>query len=375
MNGLDFRLGCARDAAKVEAFNRRMSAAGNPHRVSLEKPFTTIAQNEGSPIVQERVFCFEGDELRGGASARRMTFLVNGRPEEVAAWMEPVSEGIINPAFAMVAPRIEREMRRRYPLIFATGALDSGAGEMMYRAGWYTRPIPFHFAVLRAHPFLRNIAHLRRRRGLKLLTDLAAASGLGAVGLALLGMVQRARGRYPRTDGLIVERVEGWGEWVDEVWERVRGQYALIGDRSSKALVSLYPAENEHLIRLRFSTADTKRLLGWAVVTASRVKDHKQFGNMVLGAIVDLLVAPEDACAVAGGTVAALRDANADLVVVNHSDRRWNEAFERVGMLPARTNHYLFLAPELKKRFSPIDECSERFFFTRGDGHGPIHLW
>lgn len=373
MKELSFRLACLRDAAQVESFNRRISAATH-HRLNVEKPFATIAQTEGSPVMQERVFCFEGDELRGGASVRRMPFLVNGRPEEVAAWAAPVSEGVANRAYAMVALCIEREMRRRYPLIYATGSREGG-GEMMYRAGWFMRPVPFHFAVLRANPFLRNIAYLRQRRGLKILTDLAAVSGLGVIGLTLLDLLQRARGRRPKTDGLIVERVEDWGEWVDDVWERTRGKYALIGDRSSKALASLYPRENEHFIRLRFSAADRSRPLGWAVVTASRVKEHKHFGNMVLGAIVDLLADPEDARAVAGGAVAALRDANADLVVVNHSDRRWNEAFEQAGMLSAETNHYLFLAPELKRRFSPIEECAERFFFTRGDGHGPMHLW
>jgi hypothetical protein len=373
MNELRFRLACPGDAAQVEAFNRRISAATH-HRLDLELPFTTIAQTADSPVIQERLFCFEGEELRGAASARRMPFLVNGRLEEVAAWIAPVSEGIVNPAYAVVALWIERELRRRYPLIYATGSRD-GAGEMMYRAGWFMRPIPFHFTVLRPDPFLRNISYLRRSTGLRILADLAAASGLGKIGFTLLGLLQRARGRTSRTDGLIVERVEGWGEWVDDVWERVRGQYTLIGDRSSKALASLYPLENEHFIRLRLSTANPRRLLGWAVVTASRVENHKHFGNMVLGAIVDVLAAPEDARAVASGAVAALRDANADVVVVNHSDRRWNAAFARAGMLPARTNHYLYLAPALAQRFSPIDECADRFFFTRGDGHGPVRLW
>jgi hypothetical protein len=373
MSSLTFRLASAGDAAQVEAFNRRLSAATH-HRLGPENPFPTIAEAEGSPVVQERVLCFEGDELRGGAAARRETFLVDGRPEEVVAWIAPVSEGLVNPAYALVAQRIEREMRRRYPLIYATGSLD-GAGEMMRRAGWYTRPIPFHFGVVRAKGFLRNIAYLRRRRTLEVLADLAAVSGVGTIGVAVLELLQRARGRYARTDGLVTERVEGWGDWADDVWERVRGKYTLIGDRSSKALAALYSTENEHFIRLRFSTADTGRLLGWAVVTASRVRDHNYFGNMVLGAIVDLLAEPEDSRAVACGAVAALREANADVIVVNHSDARWNDAFELAGLLPARTNHYLFLAPELKSRFSPIDEYADRFFFTRGDGHGPLHLW
>jgi hypothetical protein len=149
----------------------------------------------------------------------------------------------------------------------------------------------------------------------------------------------------------------------------------LIGDRSKAALQSLYPDGHENLIKLHISARDTGRLLGWAVITVSQLKSHRYFGDMRLGAIVDMLAAPEDAYRVLSGAVAAVQQSGADLVVSNHSDRRWNEAFERAGMLQWKTNFHLFLSPKLLQRFDPIEEYNDRFYFTRGDGHGPTQFW
>jgi hypothetical protein len=84
---------------------------------------------------------------------------------------------------------------------------------------------------------------------------------------------------------------------------------------------------------------------------------------------------PEDAYAVVSGAVVAAQQAKADLMVTNHSDGRWNEAFERAGMLPWKTNFSLFLSPMLRERFEPMEDYASEFFFTRGDGHGPTSLW
>ena len=42
-------------------------------------------------------------------------------------------------------------------------------------------------------------------------------------------------------------------------------------------------------------------------------------------------------------------------------------------MLPGKTNRVLFLSPQLKERFNPIEDYAGQFYFTRGDGHGPTH--
>ena len=368
---LRFGLASPEDVQKVEAFNRRLAAAGETdHYLSLEKPFRTMAHLEDSPITVERLFCYEGDEVRGGVIIKRMMFRINGSAEEVACDIYPLSESIINPAFKPVWPSMRAELDRRYPLRYTSGG---DRAKRIVRLS--SLPIPFHFAILHASPFLRNFSYLRNRRWVRILLDLAASAGLGTIGLAIFEQIQRFRGLYPDIRGLTVEGFDDWGDWADEIWEKTRDKYTLIGDRSMAALQSLYPAENEYLIKLLFRTVGTKRPVGWAVLTHSKLRNHKYFGDMVLAALVDVLAAPEDAYSVASGALISAKQARADLFVVNHTDMRWNEAFKQSGMMPWKTNFHLFLSPKLKERFEPLEDFAGRFFYTRGDGHGPTSLW
>jgi amino acid adenylation domain-containing protein len=241
--------------------------------------------------------------------------------------------------------------------------------------GWFRTPVPFYFKIFRASPFLRNISHLRRSTALRVLSDTAASTRLGSLGLSILDLAQRVLGRYPRTANLRIERFDQWEDWADETWERARDSYALIGDRSKAALRSLYPPENERLIKLRITSRNSQALIGWAVLTHAKMKNHKFFGNMALAALVDMLAVPEHAFSVVSGALAAARRAQADLLVVNHSDERWHRAFKLAGMLPWKSNYYLSISPQLKERFDAVETDSGRFYFTRGDGHGPTRLW
>jgi hypothetical protein len=370
MNRFHFRTARPEDAAKVKAFNQRLAEAGESyHHLSIEPPFRTMKHSVDSPITAERLFCFEGAEIRGGVNVKRMMFRINGNFEEVAYRVYPLSEGIVNPKYGMIGLMIQKEVHQRYPLRYRLGA-----GKMTYD-GSSVLPVPFHFTVLRAGSSLHNMIYLRKRKWMNIFLDLAAFSGVGAVGLQFFRLFQRLHYRYPNINNLTIERFDAWGDWADEIWEAAQDRYSLIGDRSKAALLALYPEGHEHLIKLRFANADTKRLVGWAVITASRMKNHHFFGNMVLGAIVDMLAVPEDAYSVTSGALIEARRVKADLVVVNHSDRRWNEAFKRAGMLSWKTNFFLSLSSKLAKRFNPMENYVDRLYFTRGDGHGPTSLW
>lgn len=376
MRRLEFCRASPEHLEKVEAFNQRLAAAGQMyHRLSVEKPFRTMLHRDDSPVIAERFLCLENNEVRGGIGIKRMMFRVCDSDEEVAVSVYPVSEGIINPAYSIVGLLIQKEMLRRFPLMYSLGSPGTTPAKLKQRTGWYSNPVPFYFKVLRAHPFLRNMAYLRKKRWLKNALDLVALSGAGSLGLGAFNLFQKARRRYPAARDVSIERFDCWGDWADEVWSQARHRYTLIGDRSLAALRSLYPDGHEHLIKLKISARDTGQLLGWAVLTASQLKDHRYFGDMRLGAIVDMLAAPEDAYWVLSGALAAAQQSGADLVISNHSDQRWNAAFVRAGMLQWKTNFHLFLSPELSKRFEPIKEYNTRFYFTRGDGHGPTQFW
>jgi hypothetical protein len=373
---LEFCRASGEHEEKVEAFNQRLAAAGQTyHRLSVEKPFRTMLHRDDSPVIAERFLCFENDEIRGGIGIKRMMFRVCDSDEEVAVSVYPLSEGIINPAYSIIGLMIQKEMLRRFPLMYSLGAPSTTPAKLKQRTGWYSMPVPFYFKVLHARPFFRNLAYLRKKRWLKNAMDFVALSGAGSLGLRMFNLFQKARRRYPATRHLSIERFDCWGDWADEAWSRARNRYTLIGDRSRVALQSLYPDGHEHLIKLKISARDTDRLLGWAVITASQLKKHRYFGDMRLGVIVDMMAAPEDAYWVLSGALAAVDQCEADLVVSNHSERRWNEAFEQVGMLQWKTNFHLFLSPKLWKRFEPLKEYSSGFYFTRGDGHGPTQFW
>jgi hypothetical protein len=305
MKKLELRLAAPEDAPKVEAFNRRLAEAGETyHHLSLELPFHTMVHRNNSPITVEKIFVFDDTgEIRGGIGVKRMVFRVNDDLEEVAFPVYPISEGIINKAFRGMGKWMQTEMLRWYPLTYGLGAPQSGVERSRMRSGWFYRPVHLHFAVFRGYPFLRNIAYLRKRKWLQILCDLLALSGTGTVGISILRLLQRLRNRYPNVKEVTTERFDSWEDWTDDVWEASRNHYTLIGDRSKAALEVLYPQGHEHLIKLRFKAAGSNRPLGWAVLTVSKRKNDKYFGNMVLGAMVDMLAVPDNAYEVISGAL------------------------------------------------------------------------
>ncbi len=376
MSRYEFRPARAEDATEVAAFNARMAAAGQPHRLSTEYAFEALrGVPADSPVTLGRFLCLVDGRVRGGVSVREQAFRLCGEEARIAFYGYPLSEGIINPEFSMTGLMIHKEIIRRYPLLYGlgVGSLDAPVAKLMTGTGWSSQPVPFHFAVLRPRPFLRNLVYLRVRRGVRALLDLLAFSGLGSVGLGLLRLAQAARGRRPDCRGLTIEPFETWAGWADDVWEAAADRYTLISDRSAATLAALYPAGHPQIRKIRVSSGG--RTLGWAAFSAAPVRGHTYFGDMTLGALIDMLAAPEDAHAVASAALAAARSTQAAVLVVNHSGAAWSTAFRRTGLLAGPTNSFLFLAPGLRKRLDPIQPGAPDFFFTRGDGDGPVHLW
>ena len=70
--------------------------------------------------------------------------------------------------------------------------------------------------------------------------------------------------------------------WADEIWLRSRESYGLTAARDAATLDALYPIDDPRFVRVR--TAD-----GWAVVLDTQMQNHKQFGEMRVGTIVDCM--------------------------------------------------------------------------------------
>lgn len=366
------------DAAAVAAFNERMRAAGADHKLTADRPYRDYAIGPGSPVIVERYFVWVDDILRGGVVVKRLPFWTAGQgATEVAFFGHPVSEGVANPEFGFLGLMIQKFVMRRYPLVYGlgTGGLDLPVARLMVATGWQAQPVPFRFLVFRAGVFLREIEFLRRRHGVvRRVADMAVATGLGALGLGLFRFAQSLAGRRLRPQGFRCEPANAWGAWADDIWQSARESYALIGDRSSATLATLYPDGHSHLRRLRVVNA-AGQVAGWAVIIVARQRDSRYFGNLCLGTLVDCLAVPGRETAVVSVALDCLRRAGADLAVANLSAAEWVRACDRVGMLKGPSNYYLFLSPALQRRLAAEPARSRSCFFTRGDGDGPIHLW
>ena len=350
----------------VRDFNRRLRAAGAADDLGFPEP-----PDPGWMPGMELFVAVEGagDVVRGGYILRQQRFWFGGVAHEVAHYRLPLSEGLIDRAYAMLGLRLVRDALARQPRLYALGmgAWDKPLPQMLKRMGWRMCGVPFYFKVVHPFRFLRNLRALRTSAPRRLAMDLAAFSGAGWLGVKALGFTRR--GAEDRVSWSAVNRqreiVPDFADWTDEIWQRCRSAYAMLALRDAPTLERLYPASDARFLRLR-----TPR--GWAVLLDTSMSGHKQFGDMHVGTIADCLARPEDAPEVIGAAAHLLETRGVDLVISNQRHASWSSALREAGFRRGPSNFLLALSPEMAACTGPA--ADGQFHINRGDGDGPIHL-
>ncbi|HXK05719.1 MAG TPA: hypothetical protein VMS37_25180 [Verrucomicrobiae bacterium] len=335
----------------VRSFNRRIAVSGQ------QLPETP--RPDWMPCM-ELFLAIEDEAVRGGYILRRQHFWAGGFQAQAAHYRLPLSEGVVDRRYASLGLHLLRDALAREPRLYCMGmgAWNKPLPQMLKRLGWRMCEIPFHFKVLHAFPFLRNIRVLRTSVLRRLALDAAAFTGLGWLGLRLLDPGAPVESVKHDTPG-------SFAAWPDSTWEAVRPSAPLVAQRDSAVLDALYPASDSRFIRVR--TAG-----GWAVVLDTHMQNHKQFGDMRLGSIVDCLAAPREAAGVIRAATAELQARRVDLIISNQLHKEWQLALRDAGFRTGPSNYLLALSPELAALVA--DAPDDAFHFNRGDGDGPIHL-
>jgi len=358
-------------APAVQAFNRRLTAGGL--RPEFRFPESSVPgwlpKLNGQRIYQDYYVAVNSESVHGGFILKSQDFCLKGEVRAVGHYRLPVSEGTVNRAYAGVGVNMLRAALKTQPLLFSLGmgGFDQPLPQMLRAAGWTLWPVPFFFRVNHPVRFLRQIAPLRKSLGLRLLSDLAAFTGTGWLGIKTVHFI-RTR---PAESGASVEQVDHFGPWADALWERCRGRYLMIGSRDSATLNALYP-DGKNFICLRITRGPD--LLGWAVVLDTQMRNNKYFGNLRVGTIADGLAVPEHAPAVVQAATNILRDREVDLIVSNQSHQTWRNAVNSAGFLEARSNFIFAASRQLSELLSPLETAQNQIFLNRGDGDGPVNL-
>jgi hypothetical protein len=309
--------------------------------------------------------------VRGGFLLMDQQAWVGGEMVRATNYQSPVSEGLWDSRYAFVAMAMLRDFQRRCPHAFIVGMghIDRPLPRLLLAAGWSIRPIPFLFRIVRAAPVLRELAVFRRRRSVAIAASILAATGAARLGNALA--TARAIPARLNARGAVLDVMDGWGEWADDLWTMARASCSFAVLRTRAALEALYPAAGGRyrIYRMRRNG----RVAGWAVAMRTAMNGHKDFGSLTVTTLLDAFAMP-GAHATLGALVteAAARDVT-DLIITNQSHENWTRAFRQCGFLPGPSNYLLATSKPLTAAIA-AGGGSSRVHVVRGDGVGRIHL-
>jgi hypothetical protein len=361
----------------MKAFNRRLAQRGVKEQFWESPVPEWLPRREGAPLYNEYFVALEGDAVRGAYRLKPQPFADRDEVVMIAALTQPISEGIIDPHFAMVGIQLIRDAMVRHPLLFglAGGGFDSKSVRLLQAMKWRQVPCSFYFRVIHPYRFLRQITFLRRDRRRRFMLDALAYSGLGWLALKV-AQAYKGLGRGVPT-GIGYDVVPEFSAWADTLWERARGAYAMIAVRDSTILNALYPVDNARFIRLQ--VARRGKPIGWAVLLDTQMVSQERFGGMRVSMVVDCLAEPGDELTVAAMATRHLAHRGVDLIVTNQLHRDWCNAFARNGFLEGPSNTPLTLrifstSPTLAARLEPLEATAGWIHMTYGDGDGPNRL-
>ncbi len=120
--------------------------------------------------------------------------------------------------------------------------------------------------------------------------------------------------------------VRGFSGWADDFWNACKTSYAMIAVRDSETLNILYPAGSNTFLCYKVTRGST--VLGWSVLLDTQMRDHKHFGNLRVGSIVDCFALPEQAFGVVRAATQVLEARGVDLILSNQSYAAWGAALQ-----------------------------------------------
>src|ERR1035438_9609563 len=194
------------------AFNQRMIDGHADSDFLLPTQLGNSASTCDDPIQWTRYVALDGEQICGGVLAMNQPGWLNGRAIRALNFQSPLSEGIANPKYSIVAMQLVKFMQKQADAVFMVGmgSADRPLPRLLAASGWSVRPIPFLFRVHRPGKFLRELQLLRTTRSRRLVAEMARFTGAGAVGLAVL---QRRRSAVKGS----IRRESSWGDWADEI--------------------------------------------------------------------------------------------------------------------------------------------------------------
>ena len=354
----------------TRAFNRRMRDGKAPVDFYLSDEMGR-APDRAKLIQQEHLIAVDGASARGGFIEAVYPGWLKSSQTALTNVSGILSEGVIDKSYLMLPAQMVKTFLKRDPHTFVVGM---GGDHMplprlLKSAAWSVEQIPFFFRMCRPGRVLRELQPLQRPPWKRFAAQTAAITGAGA--LAIHGM-QSFRGARRADSGAKSQLVASFDSWADQIWEEARSDIGVSVARTAGVLEELYPPDDTRL--RRYLITSKGQPIAWVVALLAPYRNHKYFGNLTVGIVLDALAKPGVHASAVRLTASALAAEKADLLVANFTHAHWCAAFRSAGFRPGPSNYLLAASPALAKACDGAPVASGRVHFTRGDGDGRVNL-
>jgi len=365
----------------LAAFNARLAAGGSSVSFPPPPDVRTNPPRFHHGLKQVRYLAVEENSeacsdcaprVRGAYALKFQPFWLAGQVVDVADFMLPVSEGIVDRSYTQVAVQLLLDAMQRHPLLYGLGmgGFDQAVARFLKAAGWQMFAVPFFFHVVHPFRFLRNIVRLRHGWLGRVLLDLLAFSGFGWIAGSCWKLLHAKR--LDVGHGIRTEMAADFQAWRDEVWDSARRHYGMCSLRDAATLRRMYPREAGGFQRIKVLRGE--KVIGWALLMNTQLRSHRHFGNMRLGSIVDCFARPENAAAVIEQARSLLVQQGVDLVISNQSHHAWCAALKGCGFVSGPSNFIFTSSTALTRKIEENQIRPGDIHVNRGDGDGPINL-
>jgi hypothetical protein len=353
---------------KVRAFNARMAASGASWKFYESAAPKWLPGGPGANLRREYfVAVDDSGDVRGAYCLKFQSFLCRGQATAIASVQGPVSEGLINQRFGLLAVQMIRDMLRRQPRLFVWGGSER-LSDVLDRLGWRQFQTPFLIRFVKVNRFLRLNGVLRRSGRARTALDILAATGLAAIGVRLLQFGRRVVTGGRRAPLLDVNEVARFGPWADAVWQAAKHHYEFIAVRDCETMNSLLPASGWPEARI-LRMDDGAQTIGWAAVRDTQFLRDDRFGDLRVGAIIDSLALPGQERSVVRAAARFLERRGVDIVVTHYASSRWVAACKACGFFARAGRRPFIVSPALYETIQGVDVGA--LHLTALDGDGP----
>ena len=359
------------NAGLIHVFNKDLE----DHKIGFGLPVPTSRYSRTNDFIQERNFILTENKttVRAGYTLKSQWFKVNDSLLQIGYYYRPVSAGLFNKKYNICGVLLVNDAQKRYPNIFSLGmgGISEALPKLLKSLNWKLQKVPFFFKVLNPNSFLKNIRYFKNTKLKSFFIMLMMYSGLGWLFIKFIFQVSTLFNfRLKKEYNLTVKEMEVFDQELDLVWENSKQYNSFAAVRNCEYLKMLYA--DKRFIKLKF--IDNNKIVGWSISLCTKLDNHKYFGHMRLGSIVDCLSLKGYEKSIICKTSKVLKYKEADLIVSNQSHIFWKNALKMNSFINGPSNYIFALSKILSDKLLDDKKSKDYIHLTRGDGDGPINL-